>query len=278
MKKHIRNFVIIAHVDHGKSTLADRLLEITGTIEKRKMKEQVLDQLELERERGITIKMAPVRMHWTYERQEYELNLIDTPGHSDFSYEVSRSLNAVEGAILLVDATQGVQAQTLANFYAAQQAGLTIIGALNKVDLMEHEEDREKAKEEVALLLGCETRDIHCISGKTGEGVEKILADVVTKIPEPKEIAHRAKGLIFDSFYDNHKGVIASVRVFGGSIRVDDEVVFVATGEKAKLKEVGCFLPALSERKELFDGEIGYIVAGIKDPEKVKIGDRKSVV
>tara|TARA_Y100000310_G_C20695717_1_gene825552 strand:+ start:2307 stop:4064 length:1758 start_codon:yes stop_codon:yes gene_type:complete len=268
MNQNIRNFVIIAHIDHGKSTLADRLLEVTHTIEKRKMKEQLLDQMELERERGITIKMAPVRM----EYKEYILNLIDTPGHSDFSYEVSRSLAAVEGAILLVDATQGIQAQTLANFRAAKEANLKIIGAINKIDL--NPEKTEDLIIEIADLLECAPEEIHKISGKTGEGVEDLLKDVIEKVPEPKaKTSKSSRALVFDSFYDNHKGVVASVRVFNGSFKNGEEAHFAAAGEKLKIKEVGIFAPELKAAQGLQEGEIGYIATGVKDPKKVKIGD-----
>ncbi|MDP2704424.1 MAG: translation elongation factor 4 [bacterium] len=295
--QNIRNFCIIAHIDHGKSTLADRLLEITGTVEKRKMKEQLLDQMELERERGITIKMAPVRMMYhSYgshpersegsrdpssrqgriqddnKKQEFILNLIDTPGHSDFSYEVSRALQAVEGAILLVDATQGIQAQTLANFRVAKNANLKIIGAVNKIDL--HPEKIDDLVLEIAELLDCGTDEIHRVSGKTGEGVEGLLQAVIEKIPPPSHShSELARALIFDSFYDNHKGIIASVRVFDGSLTEGEEISFMAVGEKMKLKEVGIFTPQLKTAHELGEGEIGYIATGIKDPDKVKIGD-----
>ncbi len=275
--QNIRNFCIIAHIDHGKSTLADRLLEITGTVEKRKMKEQLLDQMELERERGITIKMAPVRMSYVLGPKSYVLNLIDTPGHSDFSYEVSRALQAVEGAILLVDATQGIQAQTLANFRAAKNANLKIIGAVNKIDLRPEKVDDLML--EIAELLDCGTDEIHRVSGKTGEGVRELLKAVIEKIPPPSH-SHcygdggaPSRALIFDSFYDNHKGIIASVRMFNGNFTEGEEVYFAAVGEKMKLKEVGIFTPQLKAAKKLEEGEIGYIATGVKDPDKVKIGD-----
>lgn len=262
--------MIIAHVDHGKSTLADRFLEITGTVEKRKMHAQYLDQLELERERGITIKMAPVRMSYRLGPNAYVLNLIDTPGHSDFGYEVSRALAAVEGAILLVDASQGIQAQTLANFRAAKNAGLKIIGAVNKIDL--NPPDLEELIVEIADLIGCSPGEIHKVSGKTGAGVEKLLADVIEKVLPPVS-ASRPQALIFDSFYDDHKGVVASVRVFSGKLMTYDVVNLVAGGVKTKIKEVGYFTPQLKPTNELNTGEIGYIATGIKDPEKIKIGD-----
>ena len=283
--KNIRNFVIIAHVDHGKSTLADRLLEVTGTIEKRKMKEQYLDQLELERERGITIKMAPVRMNYSYGGVSYILNLIDTPGHSDFSYEVSRSLNAVEGAVLLVDVTQGVQAQTLANYRLAKAAGLTVLGALNKVDFfktasggIDLENDRLRAlRKELAELIGTDEKEIYHVSGKTGIGVEELLAGIIEKVPPPTETGTiPARALVFDSFYDDHKGVVASIRMRNGSINGEQDVYLVATDTVSKIKEIGHFTPqlrALAAPGTITAGEIGYIATGIRDPEKIRIGD-----
>ncbi len=282
-EKAIRNFCIIAHIDHGKSTLADRLLEITGTVDKRKMKEQFLDQLELERERGITIKMAPVRMRY----QSYILNLIDTPGHSDFSYEVSRALEAVEGAILLVDVTQGIQAQTLANFHLAKNAGLTIIGALNKVDLFRdekgeinrHDERIVSSLRELSRLLEVNEGEIHFVSGKTGYGSLELLDAVIKKIPGPKKKLSQEKdisrALIFDSFYDDHKGVIASVRVFEGEITSKDSISLLATHMKSKVKEIGFFTPNLTPLSQgnLEEGSIGYVATGIRDPERVTIGD-----
>jgi len=278
--ENIRNFVIIAHIDHGKSTLADRFLEITGTVPARQMKEQYLDQLELERERGITIKMAPVRMSYKLQTTDYILNLIDTPGHSDFSYEVSRALAAVEGAILLVDATQGIQAQTLANFRSAQAAGLKIIGAVNKIDLFPDNNDSrlENAVRDLAELLGVAKNEIFLVSGKTGEGAKELLEAVVRYIPFPKEPLvlfekQAARALIFDSFYDNHKGVVASVRIFSGKIGESDGIKLIATDTHSKIKETGYFTPQLKPVPELSEGEIGYIATGIKDPQRIKIGD-----
>ena len=271
---NIRNFVIIAHVDHGKSTLADRFLEITGTIEPRQMVSQYLDQLESERERGITIKMAPVRMSYILNSTSYTLNLIDTPGHQDFSYEVSRALAAVEGAILLVDITQGIQAQTLAKFYAAKKMGLKIIGAINKVDLINDEEELNKKIKELADLIGCQSKEIHKVSGKTGEGARQLLAAIVNQVPPPKDsIFDFGRALIFDSFYDDHKGVVASVRIFDGEFNIGDEILFAAVDEKIKIKELGYFLPKIKAAEKLSVGEIGYIATGIKEPEKIKIGD-----
>lgn len=271
--QNIRNFVIIAHIDHGKSTLADRLLEITGTIEARKMKTQYLDQLDLERERGITIKMAPVRMLYDLNHTSYILNLIDTPGHSDFSYEVSRALAAVEGAVLLVDATQGIQAQTLANFRAARETGLTVIGALNKIDLVKHQAVEPLIKE-IAALIGQPIEAIHQISGKTGEGVADLLSAIVAHIPPPRTIGLTVnRALIFDSFYDDHKGVVASVRVMDGIINKTDTLELAATRTVSKIKELGYFAPELKTGVALAEGEIGYIATGIKNPGQIKIGD-----
>ncbi|PIR98687.1 MAG: elongation factor 4 [Candidatus Colwellbacteria bacterium CG10_big_fil_rev_8_21_14_0_10_41_28] len=262
----IRNFVIIAHIDHGKSTLADRMLEVTETVSARNMKEQYLDSMELERERGITIKMAPVRMKW----KDNSLNLIDTPGHSDFSYEVSRALKAVEGGILLVDAMQGIQAQTLANFELAKRNGLKIIGALNKVDL--DPPNLEEMTIELAELLEVDPSEIHHLSGKTGEGVGRLLDDVIEKIPGPKE-EEKDEALIFSSFYDEHKGIVAFVRVFGGNFQRDKKTKLIAFDESFKVKEVGYFAPELKTTNKLSAGEIGYIATGMKDPEAIKIGD-----
>lgn len=276
---NIRNFCIIAHVDHGKSTLADRLLEITGTVEKRRMKEQYLDQLESERERGITIKMAPVRMSYTLNAERYTLNLIDTPGHTDFSYEVSRALAAVDGAILLVDASQGIQAQTLANFNAAKRAGLRIVGAVNKVDLTPHLVD--EVVKSTAELLEVSESEIFRVSGKTGLGVDDLLRAVIEKIPAPTAksysaevpVANNFRALIFDSFYHEHKGVVATVRVFNGQIKDGDEAHLIATKTTFKIKELGHFSPQMSTDKVMEEGQIGYIATGIKNPEALKIGD-----
>ncbi len=262
----IRNFVIIAHIDHGKSTLADRFLEVTGTVSARDMKEQYLDSMELERERGITIKMAPVRMTW----KGVELNLIDTPGHSDFSYEVSRALKAVEGAILLVDATQGIQAQTLANLEMARQAGLKVIGALNKVDMNPASVD--DLADELAELIGSSSDEVHRISAKTGQGVEGLLDSVVERIPHPTSQEGNC-ALIFSSLYDEHKGIIAFVRVFGGSFARDQRTKLQAVNKDFKVKEVGYFSPQLKTMSNLGGGEIGYIATGEKDPGKILIGD-----
>lgn len=272
----IRNFVIISHVDHGKSTLADRFLEATGTVEARRMRPQYLDRLELERERGITIKMAPVRMKYVLDSEEYILNLIDTPGHSDFAYEVSRALAAVEGAILLVDATKGIQAQTLANFRAAKEAGLKIIGAVNKIDL--RPEGIDKVVESLAELLAVAPDKIHRLSGKTGEGVNNLLAAVIREIPPPRFLpSFLTKALIFDSWYDEHKGILVYVRVLSGNdgsvFEAGEEVFFVSSGGRCRLKEVGYFAPEFEVAEKLAGGEIGYLATGLREPSQIKIGD-----
>ncbi|MFA7581609.1 MAG: translation elongation factor 4 [Candidatus Paceibacterota bacterium] len=268
--KSVRNFVIIAHIDHGKSTLADRMLEMTDTVVKRQMKPQYLDAMELERERGITIKMTPVRMAYSYKSEDYELNLIDTPGHSDFGYEVSRALTAVEGAVLLVDATQGLQAQTLANYEAAKLAGLKIIGCVNKIDL--NPSDLENVIEDLSKLLNCNKEDIFKVSAKTGEGVKELVEGVIEKIPPPE----RGKGkqaLIFDSIYDDHKGIVAYVRIFSGSFKAKESAKLIGANRQFIAKEVGIFTPETKVAEELSEGEIGYIATGIKDPGVLKIGD-----
>ncbi|MBU0614074.1 GTP-binding protein, partial [Patescibacteria group bacterium] len=234
----IRNFCIIAHIDHGKSTLADRLLEVTGTVDKRKMKEQVLDSMDIERERGITIKLAPVRMKHVKDGKEYTLNLIDTPGHVDFNYEVSRSLAAVEGAVLLVDATQGVQAQTIGNLYLALDQELEIIPVLNKIDLPNA--DIAARTEELVRLIGCKPSDILSVSAKTGENVSAVLDAVVDLIKAPQgKDASSARALVFDSYYDDYRGVVAYVRVFDGTLRKRNRMKMIATGVETEILEVG---------------------------------------
>ncbi len=266
---HIRNFSIIAHIDHGKSTLADRMLEITGTIEKRKMQDQVLDSMELERERGITIKMQPVRMQYG----KYILNLIDTPGHIDFSYEVSRALKAVEGSILLVDATQGVQAQTLTTLGMARESGLTIIPVISKIDspLARVEEVRA----EVIKLLDCTAADILEVSGRTGQGVNTLLEEVVRRVPAPthNEGTNDFRALIFDFKYSTHRGVIVFVRVMSGSISKNTPLIFKIAEETFTALEVGIFSPTELAKDSLGAGEIGYIVTGIKQPGIASVGD-----
>ncbi|MFA6215341.1 MAG: translation elongation factor 4, partial [Patescibacteria group bacterium] len=264
----IRNFCIIAHIDHGKSTLADRFLELTGTISGREMKEQILDQMDIERERGITIKLTPVRMKW----QNYELNLIDTPGHVDFSYEVSRSLAAVEGAILLVDATQGVQAQTVANLYLALEQDLTIIPVINKIDLPNAEV--EKTKHEICQLVGCQAEEILLVSAKTGQGVAEILAAVISKVKPPQPNLNRPiRALIFDSKFDEYRGIIAEVRVVDGEIKVGDKINFLSTKKTSEVLEVGYFSPKFVKTEKLQSGEIGYIVTGLKEIQYCRVGD-----
>ncbi|EKD56308.1 MAG: hypothetical protein ACD_58C00236G0002 [uncultured bacterium] len=310
---NIRNFCIIAHIDHGKSTLADRFLELTGTVEAREMKEQLLDTMDLERERGITIKLQPVRMIYhpqilntnpsaggqtlnNFQSQnsnnqtdelkiknlklkidsEYILNLIDTPGHVDFSYEVSRSLAAVEGAILLVDATQGVQAQTLANLYQALDQNLTIIPVLNKIDLPNS--DVDKCKKELVELLGFKDDEILAVSAKTGEGVIEVLNKVVEKVPAPSGNQDAlTQALVFDSVYDNYRGVVAYVRVVNGKIAKNDKIKLLTTGAADLALEVGTFSPKFQPKDELLVGEIGYIVTGFRNVDECKVGDTVTV-
>lgn len=267
-KDKIRNFCIIAHIDHGKSTLADRMLEITGTVAKREMKSQLLDSMELEREKGITIKLAPVCMKY----KEYTLNLIDTPGHVDFSYEVSRSLQAVEGAILVVDATQGIQAQTLANVYLALEQDLYIIPVINKIDLPASDVPRVTA--EIINLLGCEESDIIKVSAKTGENVEAVLDAIIEKVPAPKESnSDEVKALIFDSYFDDYRGVVLYIRMFSGNLPKNANIHMMATGSNDIALEVGVLNPKMSPRGQLKDGEIGYIVTNLKATREARVGD-----
>lgn len=300
----IRNFCIIAHIDHGKSTIADRMMELTGTVSAREMKSQLLDSMELEREKGITIKLAPVQMHW----QGYTLNLIDTPGHVDFSYEVSRSLQAVETAVLVVDATQGIQAQTLANVYLALEQDLYIIPVINKVDLPAA--DVEKVSAEIINLLGCKPEEIICASGKTGQGVPEILNRIVDKAPAPRELAvdvsgtlrdqrgagevskppvttgrrervpemlsassHSTRALIFDSYFDDYRGVVLYVRVFEGQIPKNAEILMMAAGTNGLALEVGALTPKMTPMDSLDEGSIGYIVTNLKTTREAKVGD-----
>lgn len=270
--ENVRNFCIIAHIDHGKSTLADRILESTRTVEKRKMKEQLLDQMDLERERGITIKLQPVRMNYVIDGKEYVLNLIDTPGHVDFGYEVSRSLAAVEGAVLLVDATKGVQAQTLSNLYLAIEQGLEIIPVVNKIDLPNA--NVEKTKKEIMHILGCKEEEILEASGKSGIGVDGILKAIVEKIPAPIGDSEKPlRALIFDSKYDTYKGVLAYVRIVDGKIKRDDEVRMMATEKESGVVEVGYFKPELATTEFLTAGDIGYVATGLKSVEYCRVGD-----
>jgi GTP-binding protein LepA len=294
--RYIRNFSIIAHIDHGKSTLADRLLEVTGTIEKRKMQEQVLDSMELERERGITIKLTPVRMKWRIAggdgsahgqqagSREYMVNLIDTPGHIDFSYEVSRALKAVEGSILLVDATQGVQAQTLTTLNMAREGGLVIVPVVSKIDSPLARTD--EVVKELAELLGCAESEVIQVSGKTGEGVPHLLDEIIKRVPPPKPegsadseriegaLASTAfRSLIFDFQYSNHIGVIVYVRVISGSVKRHDKLLFKVAGREFEAIDVGIFKPDQTPVDALSAGEIGYIVTGIKEPGIASVGD-----
>lgn len=273
---HIRNFCIIAHIDHGKSTLADRLLEATNTVSKRDMQAQLLDQMDLEREKGITIKLQPVRMKHTVDATEYQLNLIDTPGHVDFSYEVSRSLEACEGALLIVDASQGIQAQTLANVYLAIEADLTIIPVLNKIDLPAA--DVEKVSAEVKDLLGCSDEDIFKVSAKTGEGVPEVLDAIVKTIPEPTgEENAPLRALVFDSVYDDYRGVILFVRIVDGTLKHYDFITMMATKATGQAREVGHLNPKQQKDAELKPGEIGYIVSDFKNVEQARVGDTVTI-
>ncbi len=272
MKENIRNFSIIAHIDHGKSTLADRLLELTNTIDKKKMTPQFLDSMDLEKEKGITIKLKAIRMNYTLNAIPYTLNLVDTPGHVDFSYEVSRSMEAVEGAILLVDATQGVQAQTLANLELAKQQNLKIIPVINKID--SPTANIEETEEELFNLLQITPDKILKVSAKNGQGVQEVLEAVINEVPPPKEsFGDNFRALIFDSEYDSFKGVIAYVRVIDGEISNGDKIELMATKTSAEVKELGYLNPLFSSKDKIKSGDIGYIATGIKEPGKVTAGD-----
>ncbi len=268
----IRNFCIIAHIDHGKSTLADRLIEFTGTVSKRDMQEQILDSMELEREKGITIKLAPTRLVYDYNGTEYILNLIDTPGHVDFTYEVSRSLAACEGALLLVDASQGVEAQTLANTYLALDSNLEIVPVINKIDLPSARVG--EVKQEIEDVIGLDTENCPCISAKDGINIEDVLKSIVEKIPAPKGSENeKLKCLIFDSHYDNFKGAICLVRVFDGTVKAGDKILMMQTGKVFDVTEVGIFVPTTKQTDSLSAGDVGYIAASIKTISDVKVGD-----
>lgn len=299
--ENIRNFCIIAHIDHGKSTLADRMMEMTGTVEKREMKSQLLDSMDLEREKGITIKLAPVRMKYHYRQPastassqsnvagnasdrtidsseglppagSYDLNLIDTPGHVDFSYEVSRSLQACEGAVLVVDASQGIQAQTLANVYLAMEQDLTIIPVLNKVDLPAA--DVPRVSKQVINLLGCDESEIIHISAKTGQNVDQVLEAIVERIPAPiGRPDDPTRALIFDSYYDDYRGVILYVRVVDGRIKKGESIHMMATGANGLALEVGHLSPGMIPDLSLDTGEIGYIVTNLKTTREARVGD-----
>ncbi|MGN0788099.1 MAG: translation elongation factor 4 [Candidatus Onthoplasma sp.] len=271
-QEKIRNFCIVAHIDHGKSTLADRLMEMTGTVAKRDMEEQLLDSMDIERERGITIKLTPATMKYKYNGEEYTLNLIDTPGHVDFSYEVSRSLAACEGAILVVDASQGVQAQTLANVYLALDANLEIIPVINKVDLPSA--DIEGTKKEIEDVIGIPCDEACEISAKTGLNVETVLDAVVKNVPYPKGDENgKLKALIFDSFYDSYKGAVSMVRIIDGKVKAGDEILFMQTNKSFTVTEVGVFTPQQTEMDMLCAGDVGYIAASIKTVSDTKVGD-----
>ena len=270
---HIRNFCIIAHIDHGKSTLADRLLHLTGTVPDRDTTEQILDSMDLEREKGVTIKASAVRMNYTTaDGSAYELNLIDTPGHVDFSYEVSRALAACEGAVLVVDATQGIEAQTLANLYLALNAGLEIIPVVNKIDLPSAHPD--EVAQEVVSLLGGAPEDVIRLSAKEGTNVPALLEAIVRRVPPPRGAAHAAlRALIFDSHYDSYKGVIAYVRVVEGQVHLDDRFYLMATGIEGDPIEIGAFSPKLTPTGELSAGEVGYVATGLKTVRECRVGD-----
>ena len=270
---HIRNFSIIAHIDHGKSTLSDRILEYTGTVASRDMQEQLLDTMDIERERGITIKSQAVRVEYTADDgQPYQLNLIDTPGHVDFTYEVSRSLAACEGAVLVVDSTQGVEAQTVANAMLAMNADLEIIPVINKIDLPASEPDRVRAEIEDALAIPAD--DAVLASGKTGAGTHELLEAIVYMIPPPRGDAQApARALIFDSYFDAYRGVVALVRIVDGSLKKGERIRMMATGSEALVEEIGARRPAEMALEGLSVGEVGYLVTGLKDVSLVKVGD-----
>lgn len=275
-KENIRNFSIIAHIDHGKSTLADRILELTGAVEKREMKDQLLDNMDLERERGITIKLNAVKLNYRYQDEDYIINLIDTPGHVDFSYEVSRSLAACEGAVLVVDAAQGIEAQTLANLYLALENDLKIIPVINKIDLPNA--NIPKVKQELIDVLGFKDEEIILCSAKTGVGVEEILNAVVERIPEPTiKKNEKTRALIFDSYYDAYRGVILLVKVVDGKIKVGDKIKMMATGTTEEVVELGVRTPKEVKYQELVSGEVGFISASIKDISTISVGDTITV-
>lgn len=270
-RENIRNFCIIAHIDHGKSTLADRILELTGAISKRELKDQMLDSMDLERERGITIKLNAVQLSYTYNGEDYDLNLIDTPGHVDFSYEVSRSLAACEGAILVVDAAQGIEAQTLANLYLALDNNLTIIPVINKIDLPSADIDRVSSELE---MLGFDKNEIILTSAKTGVGIKELVEAVIEKVPAPKgDISLPLQALIFDSIFDSYKGIVVSIRVVNGKIRVGDTIKMMETGANYEVLSINTATPKEVKRDELIAGEVGFISASIKNISDVKVGD-----
>ncbi len=271
-QENIRNFSIIAHIDHGKSTLADRILELTNAVSKREMKEQLLDNMDLERERGITIKLNAVHLHYQKGKETYTLNLIDTPGHVDFSYEVSRSLAACEGAILVVDAAQGIEAQTLANLYLAMEQDLTIIPVINKIDLPNA--NIPKVKEELKNVLGFQDEDILLCSGKTGEGVKELLDAVIDRIHPPKMAPQKPlRALIFDSYFDSYKGVVALIKVFDGTLKTGDQIRFMSEKLDFIVTELGVHTPKEERKSELKSGEVGYLCASVKEISHIHVGD-----
>ena len=271
-QEHIRNFCIVAHIDHGKSTLADRLMEFTNTVAKRDMSEQLLDSMDIERERGITIKLTPTTMKYTYKGEEYTLNLIDTPGHVDFTYEVSRSLAACESALLIVDATQGVEAQTLSNVYLALDNNLDILPIINKIDLPSA--DVENARKEIEDIIGLPADKAPAISAKNGTNIDQVLDQIIESIPAPKGDENKPlKALIFDSYYDNFRGAVSLVRIFDGKIKKGDKIKFFATNAEYETTEIGIFTPKQQEVNELSAGDVGYICASIKNVTETKVGD-----
>ncbi len=270
--KNIRNFCIIAHIDHGKSTLADRLLEMTHTISKRDFQAQVLDDMDLERERGITIKSHAIQMDYFHNGEQYILNLIDTPGHVDFSYEVSRAIAACEGALLVIDATQGIQAQTISNLYMAIEHDLTIIPVLNKIDM--ENAMIEEVKDQIVDLLGCDRDEIIEASAKVGHGIDQILEDIISKIPSPKgDPDAPLQAIIFDSVYNSYRGIIAYFRIMNGTIRKGDFVKFVNTGKEYNADEIGILRLKPEPKEQLSAGNVGYIISGVKASKEVQVGD-----
>ena len=270
--ERIRNFCIIAHIDHGKSTLADRMLQLTGVLGERAYRAQYLDRMDIERERGITIKAQNVRLPWTVDGTDHVLHMIDTPGHVDFTYEVSRSLAACEGAILLVDAAQGIEAQTLANLYLAMEHDLQIIPVLNKIDLPAAEPDKYAA--ELAHIIGCEPEDVLRVSAKTGDGVDKVLDAVVQQIPAPEGVHDSPpRAMIFDSVYDTYRGVVTYIRVVDGKITPRQRIRMMSTGATHELLEVGIISPEPKPSEGLGVGEVGYLITGVKDVRQSKVGD-----
>ena len=270
--KHIRNFCIIAHIDHGKSTLADRLLEYTGSVSDREKQDQLLDNMDLERERGITIKSHAIQMVFPFENTSFVLNLIDTPGHVDFSYEVSRSIAACEGALLVVDAAQNIQAQTISNLYLALENGLEIIPVLNKIDLPSA--NPQEVTDDIVDLLGCKEEEVIPASAKTGDGVQKILEAIVKRVPAPKGDKNLPlQALVFDSVYNPFRGIETYFRIINGSIKKNQKIKFVATGKTYGADEVGTLNLKQTEKPEVFAGDVGYLITGIKDAKEVKVGD-----